>query len=98
MKVKEQILAEVGYVSEKSLLSDIYRLNAMAKVEQYRAECEYFEHKYGMNINKFEKQLHKDKGSEDFQKEDDLQDWEFASNALRWWKEKLKDLEVAKNA
>jgi len=28
------------------------------------------------------------KGSEDFEKEEDLDDWEFAEAALRWWSEK----------
>jgi len=98
MEIKEAILAEKGYLSEKSMLADFYFLNAMAKVEQYRAECEYFEHKYGLPLKKFEKQLHKNKGKEDFQQEDDLQDWEFASTALKLWTKKLKDLQIAKNA
>lgn len=43
MKVKESILAEEGYSSEKNLLRDSYLLQALAKIEQYRAECEFFE-------------------------------------------------------
>ncbi len=97
MKVKEAILAEEGYTSEKSMLNDVYLMNALAKIEYYRAECENFENKYGMKLKTFEHRLHKDKGKEDFLKEDDLQDWEFANAALKWWQEKLKDLRIVKD-
>lgn len=98
MKVKERILAEKGYASEKDLLKDLYLLEALAKVEQYQAECEFFEKKYGMDLKMFEQQLHKKRGIEDFGKEDNLNDWEFAHNALNWWKRKLKELRLAKDA
>jgi len=56
MKVKEAILAEEGYASEKSMLKDVYLMNALAKIEQYRAECEFYEKKYGMSRKVFEQQ------------------------------------------
>ncbi len=98
MKVKESILAEEGYSSEKNLLRDLYLLEALTKIEQYRAECEFFEKKYDMDLKTLERQLHKDKGQENFEKEEDLEDWEFAKKALNWWEKKLKELRLAANA
>ncbi len=39
--------------------------------------------------------LHKDKGSEDFEKEENLEDWEFAVQAVRWWQEKADELRAS---
>ncbi len=96
MKVKESILE--GYASEEGLLRDVYLLQALTKIEQYGAECEFFEKKYSVDLKTFERQLHRDKGKENFQKEEDLEDWEFAHNALYWWEKKLKELRRAADA
>ena len=90
MKIKESILAEEGYTSDRAMIRDYYLLHALAKLEQYRAECEYFEDKYQMKIHEFEKAIHRTKGKENFDKENDYEDWEFAHNALKYWKEKIK--------
>ncbi len=73
-------------------------MEALTKIEQYRAECEFFENKYGMDLKTLERQLHKDKGKENFEKEEDLEDWEFAKKALNWWEKKLKELRLAADA
>lgn len=41
------------------------------------------------------KHLHAVKGKEDFEKENDLEDWEFVCNALIWWEDKLRALRNA---
>ena len=92
MNSLEEILLEEGYTSEKTLVRDISLLFAMSKEEQYRSECEFFEKKYGMALANFEKRLHKQKGMEVIEKEEDLEDWEFAVNALKWWEEKIREL------
>ncbi len=61
---------------------------ALSIIEEYRAECDYFSQKYGATRKEFEDSLRAKKGSEDFEKEEDLDDWEFAEAALRWWSEK----------
>ena len=96
MNVKETVLAEGGYDTEDKLLKDIYLLNTLAKIEHYSAECEFFEKKYLITLKEFKKFLHKGKGKEDFEKENDLEDWEFAANALIWWGKKMKELKIAK--
>jgi hypothetical protein len=41
-------------------------LLALSRLEQYKAEYESFERKYGMNLEKFEVFLHREKGVEGF--------------------------------
>ncbi|MBU0734545.1 MAG: hypothetical protein KJ573_08295 [Proteobacteria bacterium] len=63
------------------------------RVEQYKAECHFFQKKYGMSMEEFESRLHEEKGYEDFEKEDDLADWQFSLETLRWWEEKERNLQ-----
>ena len=92
MNSLKEILFEEGYTSEDTLVRDISLLLALSKAEQYRSECEFFKKKYEMSLDNFEKKLHKQKGMEVIEKEEDLEDWEFAVNALRWWEEKVREL------
>jgi hypothetical protein len=34
-----------------------------------------------------------ERGSEDFDMEDDINDWEFSLEALKWWEKKIKELQ-----
>ena len=94
-KTIDTILKQEGYSSGDSFLKDSVQCLAMAKVEQYRAESESFEKKYGMKIEKFRQSLHRTKGNEDFAKEEALEDWEFAEAARKWWEEKVQELKGA---
>ncbi|RKY68358.1 MAG: hypothetical protein DRQ24_11845 [Candidatus Latescibacterota bacterium] len=98
MKVLEEILAREGYASSEDLLRDVSLFLALSRVEQYKAECELFEKKYGMSLKEFERFVHKEKGEEDFEKEEDLEDWEFSRNALEWWGQKVKELQGVKSS
>jgi len=93
MEVLKEILVGEGYSSPDELIRDWALITALSKVEQYRAECEFFRRKYGMELEEFESLLRERKGQEDFEKEEDLEDWEFAASALKWWEKKLKELQ-----
>ena len=95
MTVKESFLAEDSFFSSDKMLKNFYFLNTLSKKEQYVAEIEYFEKKYGMKLNEFVKSIHSEKGKENFINEEDLEDWEFAFNALKWWNKKSKELKNA---
>ena len=95
MTVKEHIIIEEGYPSFEKMLEDVYFLNTLSKKEHYKAEVEFFENKYGVKLYEFKKKLHSVKGKEDFIKEEDLEDWEFAVNALKWWTKKAKEFKNA---
>jgi len=93
MNVVQEMLMEEGYSSPKDLVRDISLMLALQKIEQYKSECELFEKKYAMALKEFDKALHKEKGIEDFEKEEDLADWEFVAKALNWWQKKVKELQ-----
>jgi len=98
MNSSKELLLEEGYTSEENLVRDISLLFAMSKVEKYTSECEFYKMKYKMTYTNFEKLLHNKKGTEVFDKEEALEDWEFSINALKWWgarTEELKNAEVA---
>ena len=93
----EDLISKEGYSSANEVIQDWVLMVALSKVEQYKAECEFFSNKYQMKLEEFEVSLHKEKGKEDFQKEEDLDDWEFALHALKWWGKKVKRLQIATN-
>ena len=98
MATTTKILLEEGYDSSDELIRDWMLMVALAKVEQYQAECEFFTGKYKMTLAAFEKALHQQRGQENFEQEEDLDDWLFAENALKWWQNKVKELGHAANA
>lgn len=93
-----QVLLEEGYHSTDGVLRGWALLTAMSRVEQYRAECESFQKKHGRPLAEFDRATHSIKGREDFAAEDDLDDWAFAVEALKWWQSKVKELRVAASA
>jgi len=92
--VKEVFIKE-GYSSAEDFLQDWSVILSLSKAEQYRAEVGFFKHKYGMDFESFAARIHGEKGHEDFEKEDDLDDWEFAVRALSWWEAKIKEIKNA---
>jgi hypothetical protein len=93
--VVREILTKEGYGSSDEFARDGAHVLALSRLEQYRGEIEYFEKKYGMPFKEFESSVHACKGREDFAKEADIEDWEFALNALKWWEEKVKEFKHA---
>jgi hypothetical protein len=89
------ILLEDGYSSSDDALKDWSVMIALSRIDQFRAEKESFENKYKKSFESYEKDLRAVKGTEDFEKENDLEDWEFACKALTWWEDKLKKLRYA---
>jgi hypothetical protein len=92
-----EIMVREGYTSMDMLARDWAYMVALSNIEKFRAECEYFQNKYGMDFTAFDRHIHGQKGHEDFVKEEDFEDWEFAQNARRWWEEKLDELQSAQN-
>jgi len=90
-----EILFEDGYLSSDDVLKDWSVMIALSRIDQFRAEKESFENKYKKSLDSYEKDLHAVRGKEDFEKENDLEDWEFAVKALIWWEDKLRALRNA---
>jgi hypothetical protein len=93
MEPFEEVLFSDGYESSKVLIRDWALLACLARIEEYRAECEFFQKKHGMSMRESESCLHEEKGHEDFKKEDDLADWQFSLETLEWWEEKARNMQ-----
>ena len=95
MNATTQVLLEDGYRSTDEVFRGWALMTAMSKLEQYRAECESLAKKHGQTLADFERSAHAVKGREDFGAEEDLEDWEFAAQALAWWQAKIEELRGA---
>ena len=88
-----EVIFREGYGSPTALMKEWALIVALSKVEQYKVECDFFQKKYGMTMEDFESRLRGERGREDFEKEDDMNDWEFSLEALKWWEKKIKELQ-----
>ena len=93
MEASEEVLFSEGYDSPSALIRDWALIVSLSRVEQYRSECDFFQNKYGMTMEDFESHLNEERGHEDFEKEDDMAACQFSLEALKWWEEKVKNLQ-----
>jgi hypothetical protein len=91
-QVIDSVLQESGEISKEAALQEMSLLIALSKRDKYQIECQNFEQKYGMNFSFFENDLHRQKNTEDYEKESDLDDWEFAISSLKWWQMQIEEL------
>jgi len=89
-----EILNKTGQ-TESTVLREHLILTGLAKLSRYEAECAVFEKNHGESLESFRKRLNQKRQEEDFAKEDDLMDWEYADAALKWWRSQLEDLRRA---
>ena len=95
LDVVKEVLSREGFNSMESFAHEWAYIMSLSKLEQYKAEVEYFEKKYGKAFEEFDSLVHQEKGREDFKKEEDLEDWQFSLDAMKWWQEKLEGLQNA---
>ena len=92
-KTIDLILEKSGdVVNKEEFVKEISLLIALSKRDKYQLECKKFEQKYQTKFDNFENVLHSQKNQEDYSKESDLDDWEFAISSRNWWEQKLLDL------
>ncbi|PIQ94176.1 MAG: hypothetical protein COY75_03815 [Nitrospirae bacterium CG_4_10_14_0_8_um_filter_41_23] len=79
-------------ISPAGLLKN-YALNLVyGKIQKCEAENIFFEKKYGCTLREFKQKIKKMKNEENFEWEDDLMDWEFAVENVRYWQKKAQEL------
>jgi len=88
----DSILNKLNGISKKDALKEYSLLMALSKRDKYKVECQKYQKKYQSEFLEFEKYLHSQKNYEDYEKENDLDDWEFALASLKWWEEKIREL------
>lgn len=80
-------------VSPVGLLKN-YALNLIyGKIHKYEVENVFFEKKYGQSYEAFKHKIENMEDEEHFEWEDDLNDWEFVVENLKYWKQKLDELQ-----
>ncbi len=89
-----EILSKAGE-SESEALREHAIFLCMSKISRYEAESERFQKKYGESFDSFRKQIRSGDKKEDFIKEDDFLDWEYATTALSYWRDCLEELRSA---
>ncbi len=67
----------------------------MAKIQKYEAESKKFSKQYHTTFSRFKKKVESIKQGENFRWEEDLLDWQFAEENLKYWKKVLKNIKSA---
>jgi len=83
----------LGYSDVFTFASNHLRFHLMSKMEGYKQEVKLFEKKYKSDYTSFLKKVRKLK-KEDFEKEDDIMDWEWAVESINHLEKKLKSLQA----
>jgi len=76
-------------ISPETILQEFIYSKIHEKVDKYEAECLYYKKKHKTTLDVFRKNFKHE--SENFSQDDDLNDWEFASHNLVYWKSKLSE-------
>jgi len=87
-----EFLASFQYKSIEEAGMDMLLLSAQAKYSEYLAEHLEFERKYQMDFPFFQEMTDRQTNEENFEQEDDLMDWRFAYEGLRYWAKKIEEL------
>lgn len=82
--MKELAVADASEIIRDSLVTEI-----LCKVSDFSDEVKHFEEKYGKQFAEFNTEY--ETNEEDFEKYDDLMEWEFAQQGKTYWESKLKE-------
>ena len=80
----------------KREIIEFKKLEIISQIASIKSKIELFESKYGYKFEDFEKKL-KEKRDEDFEEWDDYIEWKAYVRTLEELKEKLKEIENAKD-
>lgn len=87
----DNLLKELSYRDTTELIKDSLFTEILCKISDYVDEVEHFEKKYGKTFTEFKEEY--EAGEEDFEKYDDMMEWEFAKEGKEYWQAKLKEAE-----
>jgi hypothetical protein len=95
VETSEAILSQFGYKDLKAFIKKHASMLLLAKIEKYESEMKHFEDKYRTEFDAFSTKVAQVEDHEDFEMEDDLSDWRFASEALARLRRQKQELENA---
>jgi hypothetical protein len=79
-------------ISPVSLLKNYALSHIHGRIQKYEAENMFYERKYKSTFEAFKREVESTENEEDFDRDDDLMDWEFAVTNLSYWREKAREL------
>ena len=91
--IDSELLSSLHYGSLEEAGREMICMQAESKVNEYRSEVQRFEAKYDASFEEVRQNAERRKHTEDFEEEDDLMAWRFAQENLRYWREKLREIE-----
>ena len=92
LKSIHSVFLESHETDEEGALVEVSLMIAISKRDKYLSECRRLENKYKTTFENLMSRVRAEKGKEDFEVEDDLNDWEFAVTSLKWWDSKVAEL------
>lgn len=87
------LLRELTIKNATDIIKDYAMTEILCKISDFSQEIEHFQKKYGRSLEIFKTAYEADE--EDFEKYDDLMEWEFAAQGKEYWEkqlEKVKDV------
>lgn len=79
-------------VSPMGLLKNYALTLIHGKIHKYEVENMHFEKKYGCTFEEFRHKVEGMRNEENFEWDDDLMDWEFAVENIKYWQKKAQEL------
>ena len=95
METSREIINQLGFKDIKAFIKNQALMMLLAKLDKYESEERFFERKYGMSFEEFQKRVQELKNDENFEEDDDYLDWRFAKEALNDLIKKKQELEYA---
>ena len=84
------LIKELEFKSAKEVIKDSLITEIFYKISDFTEVVEQFGKKYGKRLKEFKKEY--EAGKEDFEKYDDMMEWEFAEQGKNYWEKKLEEL------
>ena len=91
-KISSELLSSLHYSNIEEAGIDMLLLSAQSNYSEFSNDVRFFEDKYHMKFEDFQKMLEQKMENEEFEQEDDLMAWKFAQESAQYWKEKVVEL------
>jgi hypothetical protein len=89
--MKTVLKKQIDDMSEDEL-KEVLRREYMRKLTRYRITDDFYRNKYGMDLERFEKENIVEKQNYSFEVESDSQEWEIAIDGIKTIEKKMKEL------
>lgn len=95
VETSEGIITQLGFKDIKAFIKNQALIMMLAKLDKYESENNFFERKYRMSFEDFQRKIEELKDDEDFEEDNDYLDWRFAKEAINGLRKQKQELEHA---